>query len=125
MSRKTKKIIVSILLFILLLFCFSQVGLASWTPNFDTLANGEVKKAGNRAMDIFGSIINVAQIVGMGIAILVLVIVGIQYVVAAPSAKAMIKTKATNYVIGAVLIFSAAAILQIIKMFMVANVKYD
>ena len=125
MSRKTKKIIVSILLFILALFCFSQVAFAEWSPNFDTLANGEVKQAGTKAIDIFGSIINAAQLIGMGIAIIVLVIVGIQYVVAAPSAKAMIKTKATNYVIGAVLIFSAAAILEIIKMFMNANVKYD
>ena len=124
MSRKTKKIIVSILLFVLVLFCFSQVAEA-WTANFDALSNGEVKQAGNRAIDIFGSIINAAQLIGMGIAIIVLVIVGIQYVVAAPSAKAMIKTKATNYVIGAVLIFSAAAILEIIKMFMNANVKYD
>lgn len=124
MNRKTKKIIVSILLFIVVLFCFSQVADA-WTANFDTLSNGEVKNAGTKAIDIFGSIINAAQLIGMGIAIIVLVIVGIQYVVAAPSAKAMIKTKATNYVIGAVLIFSAAAILEIIKMFMNANVKYD
>lgn len=120
-----KKIIISILSILLLIFCFSQVCFANWTPNFDALENGEVKKAGNRAMDIFGSIINVAQVIGVGISILVLVVVGIQYVVAAPSAKAMIKTKATNYVIGAVLIFSAAAILQIIKMFMTTNVKYD
>ncbi len=125
MSRKTKKIIVSILLFILLLFCFSQIGFAEWNANFDKLSNGEVKKAGNRAIDIFGSIINAAQIIGMGIGIIVLVVVGIQYVVAAPSAKAMIKTKATNYVIGAVLVFSGAAILQIVKIFMEANVKYD
>ena len=125
MSRKTKKIIVSILLFILLLFCFSQIGFAEWSANFDKLSNGEVKKAGNRAIDIFGSIINAAQIIGMGIGIIVLVVVGIQYVVAAPSAKAMIKTKATNYVIGAVLVFSGAAILQIVKIFMEANVKYD
>ena len=124
MNRKTKKIIVSILLFIVVLFCFSQVADA-WTANFDALSDGEVKNAGTKAIDIFGSIINAAQLIGMGIAIIVLVIVGIQYVVAAPSAKAMIKTKATNYVIGAVLIFSAAAILEIIKMFMNANVKYD
>lgn len=125
MDKKTKKIIVGILLFIVLLFFFSQVGFAEWTPNFDALENGEVKKAGNRAIDIFGSIINITQVIGVGIAILVLVIVAIQYVVAAPSEKAAIKTKATNYIIGAVLIFSAAAILEIIKLFMTTNVKYD
>ena len=125
MSKKCRKMFISFLIFILILFCFSQAIFADWDPNFDTLSNGTAEKSGNMAMDIFGSIINITQLIGMGIAIIVLVVVGIQYVVAAPSEKAEIKNKSINFIIGAVLIFSAAAILQIVKMFVESNVKYD
>lgn len=125
MNKKSKKILISILLIVLLLFCFSQTIFADWEPNFKKLSNGTVNKAGGMAINVLGSIINAAQVIGMGIAIIVLVIIGIQYVTSSPSGKAEIKNKATNYIIGAVLIFSAAAILQIVKLFVVDNVKYE
>lgn len=125
MSKKSKKILISILIFVLLLFCFSQAILAEWEPNFDKLSNGTVNKAGGMAMNVMGSIINFAQVIGVGIAVIVLVVIGIQYIIASPSKRAEIKNKATNYIIGAVLIFSSAAILQIVKLFVVDNVKFD
>lgn len=123
MNKKIIKKIICIFIFVLLLLCFSQVVCADWDPGIDTLTKGKIKKSGNMAIDVFGSIINIIQLIGMGIAILILVIVGIQYVVAAPSEKAEIKNKATNFVIGSVLLFSAATILQIVKMFIEKNIK--
>ena len=124
MSKKIIKMVMSILIIVLLLFCFSQT-IFAWDVPFENLTNGQVNQAGGKAIDIIGSIINITQVIGMGIAIIVLVIVGIQYVIASPSSKANIKTKASNYILGAVLIFSAAAILQIVKLFIDDNVKFD
>ena len=125
MSKKSKKIIISVLLFILLMFCFSQIIFAEWSPNFDKLTNGEVKKSGNRIIDIMGSIINITQVIGMGLGILIAVFIGIKYFAATPAGKAEVKNSAINYILGAVLMFSAAAILQIVKMFIESNVTYD
>ena len=124
MKRNCKKIIISLLIFILLIFCFSQTIFASWDPKIQNLADGEIGKAGNRAIDIFGAIINIIQVTGMGIAVVVLVVIGIKYTMASVSEKAEIKNRAHNYVLGCVLIFSGAAILQIIKMFLKSNVEY-
>lgn len=129
MNKKFLKQIVCILICFVLLFSFSEIVFAgnSWDPisEINGVSNGQVKKAGNRAIEIFGSIINVMQLIGMGIAIIVLVIVAIQYVVASPKEKAEIKNKSTNFIIGAVLMFSAAAVLQIVKMFIDTNVNNE
>ena len=123
MNKKIMKKIICIFIFIILMLSFSQVVFADWTPKIDELTSGDVKKAGNMAIDVFGSIINIIQLFGMGIAVLILVFIGIQYVAAAPSQKAEIKNKTINFIIGAVLIFSASAILQLVKIFIDGNIK--
>lgn len=120
----SKKIIVCVLIFILLIFCFSQNIFADWDPGIESLADGSAPKSGNMATDVIGSILNITQVIGVGIAIIVLVIIGIQYVVSSPSQKGEIKNKSSNFILGAVLIFSGAAIIQIVKMFLEYNVKY-
>ena len=66
---------------------------------------------------IIGSIITVAQVVGIGVAIIMLIVLAIKYISAAPSDKAEIKKHAVVYVVGAVILFAASGILQIIKNF--------
>ena len=124
MNKKFLKMVIFILIFVALIFCCSQ-SVFAWDPisEINSVSNGEVKQAGNRAIEIFGSIISVMQLIGMGIGIIVLVIVGIQYIGASPEGKAAVKNKSTNFIIGAVLMFSAAAILQIVKMFIDVNFK--
>ena len=78
--------------------------------------------ASKAVTNIIGSIINIAQIIGMGVAIIMLIVLAIQYIAAAPEGKADIKKNATIYIVGAIILFSAAAILQIIKNFAIDNV---
>ena len=82
------------------------------TPNSD-LGNGNDQKIVNAGNQIIGII----QIVGVAIAIVMLIILGIRYMIAAPDGKADIKKTATIYIIGAVLLFGAVGILQIIRVF--------
>ena len=69
------------------------------------------------AQNIIGAIISVIQIIGTGVAIIMLVVLAIKYISAAPGDKAEIKKHAVVYVVGAVVLFAAAGILQIVKTF--------
>lgn len=64
---------------------------------------------------IIGTIITVVQIIGVGVAIIMLIVLAIKYISAAPSDKAEIKKHAVVYVVGAVVLFAASGILGIIK----------
>ena len=48
------------------------------------------------------------------IAVILLIMLGIKYMTAAPEGKAEIKKMAITYVVGAVLVFAAGLVLQII-----------
>lgn len=73
--------------------------------------------AGSSVQKIIASIINMVQIIGIGVAIIMLVVLAIKYISAAPGDKADIKKHAVVYVVGAIVLFAASGILQIIKSF--------
>ena len=66
---------------------------------------------------IIGALINIIQIIGSGVAIIMLIVLSIKYISAAPGDKADIKKHAVVYVVGAIVLFAATGILQIIKNF--------
>lgn len=106
------------------IFAFMMLSQVTFAAKLDTTAYDREDKSGasNAVTNIIGSIINIAQIVGMGVAIIMLVVLAIQYIAAAPEGKAEIKKNATIYIVGAVILFAAAAILEIIKNFAESNV---
>ena len=61
------------------------------------------------------NIIGIVQFICYAAAVILLVILGVKWIAAAPEAKADIKKSAVIYVIGAVMVFAAGAILQVIK----------
>ena len=69
---------------------------------------------------IIGSIITIVQIIGVGVAIIMLIVLAIKYISAAPGDKADIKKHAVVYVVGAIVLFAASGILGIIKQFAAA-----
>ncbi len=120
-KSKVMRIISIALIAIFALMMLSQVAFAA---ELDTSSFTREDKSGasNAVTNIIGSIINIAQIIGMGVAIIMLVVLAIQYIAAAPEGKAEIKKNATIYIVGAVILFAAAAILEIIKNFAESNV---
>ena len=66
---------------------------------------------------IINTAIGLLQIAGSGIALLVITIMGIKYILAAPGEKADIKKMATPIVIGCVLVFGAVNLAAIIESF--------
>ena len=78
--------------------------------------------ASNAAGNIIGMIINIAQVIGTGVAIIMLVVLAIQYIAASPEGKAEIKKNSTVYIVGAVILFAASGILSIIRRFAVKSI---
>jgi len=78
---------------------------------------GDQSNATNTATTLAGKVINIVQVAGAGIAILMLVILGIKWIGASPEGKAQIMKSSRYYVLGAILIFAAVGLLQIIKNF--------
>lgn len=120
--KKLVKISSILILLVVMGLFFSQV-YAAWNAPFDELNDGQTKKAGGMAMSGIGAVINVFQIIGIGVGIVCLIMIGIKYMYGSPEHKAKIKDDSIMFIVGAILVFSSAAILQIVKMFIDENVN--
>ena len=74
-------------------------------------------KATTTTKSIVGSIISVMRIIGVGVAIVMLVVVAIKFMLSAPNDRAEIKKHAVVYVIGAVVLFASSGLLGLIAQF--------
>lgn len=75
------------------------------------------EKLDNSARNIVGAILNVTRIIAVGIAIIMLVVLSMKYMMAAPGDRADIKKHAVVYIVGAIVLFGASGILGIIQKF--------
>lgn len=125
--KKIMKIVVVMLIMVLAVTVISQSVLAagidpataSLTNTFNKQDNSGASEA---ASNVIGAIINIAQVIGMGVAIIMLIVLAIQYIAASPEGKAEIKKNSTIYIVGAIILFAASGILGIIRRFAVTSV---
>lgn len=118
MTKKVMKFIAIMLMAVMVVAVFSQAVLATDGTNLSQFNNkGDNSGAKNSAQNIIGALINIIQIIGTGVAIIMLIVLAIKYISAAPGDKAEIKKHAVVYVVGAIVLFAATGILQIIKSF--------
>ena len=61
------------------------------------------------------NIIGIVQVICYAAAVIMLVILGVKFITASPEAKADIKKSAIMYVIGAIIVFAAGALLGVIS----------
>ena len=122
MTNKVIKMIAIILVTITVVALLSQTSLATGISakdvkisNFDSASDSS--GAAESVQRVIGAIITIVQIVGIGVAIIMLIVLAIKYISAAPGDKADIKKHAVVYVVGAVVLFAASGILQIVKNF--------
>ena len=78
---------------------------------------GDNTGASSSFQNIIGAIITIVQVIGTGVAIIMLIVLAIKYISAAPGDKAEIKKHAVVYVVGAIVLFAATGILGIVKNF--------
>ena len=120
MTKKVVKVLAVMLIAVMLVATvvtatgqnFKDIKISNLTNNAkDTTGASESINA------MIGAILTVVQIVGVGVAVIMLVVLAIKYIAASPGDKAEIKKHAVVYVVGAVVLFAASGILQIIKNF--------
>lgn len=76
---------------------------------------GDAGSAETGIMNVSNMVLGIAQVIGVAVAVIMLVILAIKYISAAPSEKGDIKKSAFVYVIGALLLFGGVAVLNIIQ----------
>lgn len=117
--KKTMKILTVLLMVVMIVATLSNVAFAAdldWDSI--TISNeGDTSGASDSVSKMAGAIINIVQIIGMAVAVIMLIVLAIKYISAAPSDKAEIKKHAVVYVVGAIVLFAASGILEIIKNF--------
>jgi drug/metabolite transporter (DMT)-like permease len=126
--NKVMKIVIALLLVVMCALVVAQTASASIDPmntnqklsaTYNKLDNSGASEA---ASNIIGAIINIAQVIGMGVAIIMLIVLAIQYIAASPEGKAEVKKNATVYIVGAIILFAASGILGIIRRFAIQSV---
>ena len=140
--RKSLKIFYVLFIAVYLIFALQNVALAG--PNMQTTDGGggggsnwassmlgdaegwgatDDGGLADTTQTVVGTIIDIIQIVGAGIAIIMTTYVAIKYMSAAPSEKADFKKSATGLIVGAVVLFAASGILTIIANFAEKNIN--
>lgn len=118
--RKISIVFLSMLLiFMTVQCCIVNAEPATVMSKITTLATGDAD--GNGAVDstnkIAGAVISIAKVICAGVAIVMITVIAMKYMMAAPSEKADIKKHAVVYVVGAIVMFAATGILTIIQKF--------
>lgn len=113
-----EKIIKIISIILMLMVVASIVFPVFATPITPNILNPNVTTdTARKTKSISGIIIGSVQVTGIAVAIIMLAVLAIKYMVSAAADKAEIKKHAAIYIVGAICLFGATGILQIIKSF--------
>lgn len=115
MNKKTIKLITSLVLLLVITFTMVNSVFAAFPEITIDGSTGMNSNLGQRTNNIMGTVLGVVQVVAMGVAIIMLTVLGIKYVAASPNEKAEYKKGMTVYIIGAVLLFGAGLLVGLIK----------
>ncbi len=112
--KKTVKIIFTILLTIMLMSSVASIVFAADLNNIFTNVNNATANGTEGLTNIGGKIVNVIQIVGILVAIIVILVIGIKYMTGSVEQKAEYKKTMIPYVVGAVLLVAGTSIVKVI-----------
>lgn len=115
MKLHLTKLVKIILVMMYLMAIITNLSIAAFdvTGNF----SGETDANVAPIKTTIATVLDVVRFVGMGIALIIVITIGIKIMIAAPSERANIKQYAINYLIGAGILIGASGILTIIKNF--------
>ncbi len=111
-SKRTAQIITVLTVALGILFATSMVFADGYS-----IPSSVSTKADSAIGNIGGMVLTIAQIVGTAVAVIMLIVLAIKYISAAPNDKADIKKHAVVYIVGAIVLFAASALLGIVKNF--------
>lgn len=111
-SKKMAQVMTVLTVVLGILFATSMVFAAGYE-----IPTAKATNADTAITNIGGMVLSIAQIVGTAVAVIMLIVLAIKYISAAPNDKAEIKKHAVVYIVGAIVLFAASALLGIVKNF--------
>lgn len=127
-NRIVIKIIASIC-FILMIYSIGMEFMGSITyadglsSGFNGTISGDTGNAKDKIRQIIGGILRIVRDVGVTVAVGMLLIVATKYIIASAGERADIKKAAVAYVIGALVLFGASGIAQILQNFIIKSLE--
>lgn len=108
--------VVKIFLICIFILGLTIPSLATNNVNFDVNAfeNASGTEAGKKVETALGQVAGVVRIIGTGISIIVIVVIACKYMIASAGDRAEIKKNAIPFVVGAIVLFGASGIFEII-----------
>ena len=111
------KILAAALTVLMLISCMHSTVFADDYLDPKTITANDNAGAVKKVQNVAGSVLGIVQVIASATAVIMLIVLAIKYISSAPNDKAEIKKHAVIYVVGAVLLFGATGILQLIKTF--------
>lgn len=112
------KILAAMLTILMLTVCMSSTVFATDYLNPEKV-KAEQSDVADKTQSIGNQILGIVQVVAIAVAVIMLVVLAIKYLTSSPNEKADVKKSMWTYLIGAIVLFGASGILQIIKQFVV------
>ena len=112
--KKSIKVISTLLLAIMLVTSIAGTVLAVDPNTVLNGLNGNGNVQTNDLTKVGNNIVTIIQVVGIVIAVIVLLVVGIKYMMGSASEKAEYKKTMIPYIVGAVLIFAGTSLVRVI-----------
>lgn len=112
--KKSIKVISTLLLAIMLVTSIAGTVLAVDPNTVLNGLNGNGDVQTNDLTKVGNNIVTIIQVVGIVIAVIVLLVIGIKYMMGSASEKAEYKKTMIPYIVGAVLIFAGTSLVRVI-----------
>lgn len=112
--KKSIKVISTLLLTIMLVASIAGTVLAVDPNTVLNGLNGNGNVQTNDVTKVGNNIVTIIQVVGIVIAVIVLLVIGIKYMMGSASEKAEYKKTMIPYIVGAVLIFAGTSLVRVI-----------
>lgn len=113
--KKQVKILSIALIVLTVLLAISNVVLATDIPGkIDQIAQGNSSANTSKVVNFGATIVTIMQTVGIVVAVVVLLILGIKYMMGSAEEKAEYKKTMIPYLVGAILIFASTTIVNVV-----------
>lgn len=113
--KKQVKVLSIALIVLTILLAISNVVLATDIPGkIDQIAQGNSSADTTKVVNLGATIVTIMQTVGIVVAVVVLLILGIKYMMGSAEEKAEYKKTMIPYLVGAVLIFASTTIVNVV-----------
>lgn len=113
--KKQVKVLSIALIVLTVLLAISNVVLATDIPGkIDQIAKGNSSADTSKVVNLGATIVTIMQTVGIVVAVVVLLILGIKYMMGSAEEKAEYKKTMIPYLVGAILIFASTTIVNVV-----------